>query len=166
MHVITRRIEIDAGHRIPDHESKCRNLHGHRYVIELSVSGDLLQTGSETGMVKDFGILKKVMMDEIDALFDHCLILGIDDPILVHVAPSGTSTAIRSKFEADHYTCYEVQGIGETRVVLIKSAPTAENLAELWFYRLQSALLPMAIRLVSVKVFETPNCWAIHLPGA
>ncbi|HCX34237.1 MAG TPA: 6-carboxytetrahydropterin synthase QueD, partial [Rhodocyclaceae bacterium] len=27
---ITRRLEFDAGHRIPDHLSRCRHLHGHR----------------------------------------------------------------------------------------------------------------------------------------
>ncbi|HEX5676071.1 MAG TPA: 6-carboxytetrahydropterin synthase, partial [Azonexus sp.] len=26
--LITRRLEFDAGHRIPDHRSQCRHLHG------------------------------------------------------------------------------------------------------------------------------------------
>lgn len=26
----TRRLEFDAGHRVPLHESKCKNPHGHR----------------------------------------------------------------------------------------------------------------------------------------
>ena len=30
----TRRIEFDAAHRILNHESKCKMLHGHRYVVE------------------------------------------------------------------------------------------------------------------------------------
>ena len=33
---VTRRLEFDAGHRIPDHRSQCRNLHGHRYVLEIT----------------------------------------------------------------------------------------------------------------------------------
>jgi len=36
---ITRRLEFDAGHRIPHHAGKCCHLHGHRYAIELTVSG-------------------------------------------------------------------------------------------------------------------------------
>ena len=31
---ITRRLEFDAGHRIPQHDSQCRHLHG-RYVAQL-----------------------------------------------------------------------------------------------------------------------------------
>ncbi len=32
----TRRIEFDAAHRILNHESKCKMLHGHRYAIEAT----------------------------------------------------------------------------------------------------------------------------------
>ena len=32
----TRRIEFDAAHRVMEHESKCRHLHGHRYAIEAT----------------------------------------------------------------------------------------------------------------------------------
>ena len=45
---ITRRLEFDAGHRIPHHDGQCRHLHGHRYAIELTVSGDVLETAGET----------------------------------------------------------------------------------------------------------------------
>ena len=37
---ITRRLEFDAGHRIPDHASQCRHLHGHRYALEITLSGE------------------------------------------------------------------------------------------------------------------------------
>ena len=39
---ITTRLEFDAGHRIPDHKSQCRNLHGHRYALEITLSGDII----------------------------------------------------------------------------------------------------------------------------
>ena len=41
---ITRRLEFDAGHRIPDHASQCRHLHGHRYALEVTLSGDIITT--------------------------------------------------------------------------------------------------------------------------
>ena len=41
--LITRRLEFDAGHRIPDHKSQCRHLHGHRYAIEVTLSGDIIR---------------------------------------------------------------------------------------------------------------------------
>jgi hypothetical protein len=40
---ITRRLEFDAGHRIPDHASQCRHLHGHRYALEITLSGDIIR---------------------------------------------------------------------------------------------------------------------------
>ena len=38
---ITTRLEFDAGHRIPNHKSNCKNLHGHRYAIEVTVTGPI-----------------------------------------------------------------------------------------------------------------------------
>ena len=40
MLTITKRLEFDAGHRIPQHKSQCRNLHGHRYALEITLEGD------------------------------------------------------------------------------------------------------------------------------
>jgi 6-pyruvoyltetrahydropterin/6-carboxytetrahydropterin synthase len=37
---ITRRLEFDAGHRIPHHDGQCRHLHGHRYAICLLYTSD------------------------------------------------------------------------------------------------------------------------------
>jgi len=54
--IITRRLEFDAGHRIPNHNSLCKHLHGHRYAIEITLSGDIIanEGQSEQGMVMDF----------------------------------------------------------------------------------------------------------------
>ena len=41
MLTITKRLEFDAGHRIPQHKSQCRNLHGHRYALEITLEGEL-----------------------------------------------------------------------------------------------------------------------------
>ena len=53
-------MEFDAGHRIPNHKSSCRNLHCHRYAIEVSLSGDIIQEENESdfGMVIDFKEIK------------------------------------------------------------------------------------------------------------
>ena len=39
---LTRRIGIDMGHRVPDHGSKCRNPHGHRYEILATCEGPVI----------------------------------------------------------------------------------------------------------------------------
>src|SRR5688500_13961956 len=79
---ITRKIEIDAGHRIPDHKSKCRNAHGHRYVLEASVEGPLSQSGSDQGMVQDFGDLKAILMQAVGVPWDHGFLVWVNDTLM------------------------------------------------------------------------------------
>ena len=66
---ITRRLEFDAGHRIPDHASQCRHLHGHRYALEITLSGVTInRDGSPVnGMVMDFSQVKE-LADQLIAL--------------------------------------------------------------------------------------------------
>ncbi len=73
------------GHRVPEHGSKCRNLHGHRYTIQATCRGLLGDAGEQSGMVVDFGFLKALMMEKIDARFDHRLCLFEGDPLLQDV---------------------------------------------------------------------------------
>jgi len=150
---ITREISIDAGHRIPLHESKCRNIHGHRYKILLTVMGRKLKTtGSGSGMLMDFGFMKEEMMGHIDAIFDHALILYQKDPLIKHLLPIGDRTPTLGQ-----------HGGKFGKIVIIDRIPTAENLAELWTKQL---IVPVASRsegwctVKSVTVFETPNCSA------
>ena len=64
---ITTRLEFDAGHRIPDHKSQCRNLHGHRYALEITLSGDIIsqEQASENGMVMDFSDVKRIARESV-----------------------------------------------------------------------------------------------------
>jgi len=82
-----REIGIDMGHRVPDHGSKCRNLHGHRYKIVATCEGKILdQDGNEeNGMVIDFGNVKKYMMDWLDSVFDHGFVVYKNDITLMNM---------------------------------------------------------------------------------
>ena len=72
---IRRYVETDTGHRVPNHKSKCRHFHGHRYRFEAEIEGDVVtEKGvSEEGMLIDFSdvshILTKYIHDEIDHAF-------------------------------------------------------------------------------------------------
>jgi len=70
---ITTRLEFDAGHRIPDHKSQCRNLHGHRYALEITLSGEIIDAehASENGMVMDFADVKRIARETIVDRWDH-----------------------------------------------------------------------------------------------
>lgn len=156
---ITRRIEIDAGHRVPRHEGGCRYIHGHRYRIEATVQGVVVgdtAERSDAGMVIDFGILKQVMMDGIHALYDHRLILWQDDPLLT---------------DPDGAFLHAVQNAGlMTGVIPVPCIPTAENLARLWGEAMQQELqrrvrgTPLLLRLTRMTVYETPNSIAVWTP--
>ena len=70
---ITKDIEIDMGHRVTNHKSKCASLHGHRYKITAVVDDKVItEKGiSDEGMVIDFGDLKQCMMNQFDDKYDH-----------------------------------------------------------------------------------------------
>lgn len=88
----TREIGIDAAHRVPSHGSKCRNLHGHRYTVQVTVRCEALAVaGAQEGMAIDFGFLKGLMMQHIDTPCDHGMILSVDDPMLTLFTPRGAS---------------------------------------------------------------------------
>jgi 6-pyruvoyltetrahydropterin/6-carboxytetrahydropterin synthase len=38
----TRRLKFDAGHRVHLHESKCRNAHGHQYIVYIHATSEYL----------------------------------------------------------------------------------------------------------------------------
>ena len=130
---ITRRLTLDAGHRVPGHLGKCRNLHGHTYVIEVEVIGVI----PEDGMVLDFGVVKEIMVEQIGP-WDHAFLCYRDDRMVL-----------------------DALAVDPTwRRVLLPWPPTAENLARFAADALRAPLRAAGVTLSSVTVHETPNCRA------
>lgn len=160
---ITREIGIDAGHRIADHGSKCRSLHGHRYTVQATCVGEVAGAGEENGMVMDFGFLKDEMMAEIDEPCDHAMILWWEDPVLHALIPESMLT-IGVNDKSRVLSCNRPPA---GKLYLVPFTPTAENLAKHWFERLSKKVLTRTsgrATLLHVRVYETPNCWAEY-PG-
>ena len=140
---ITRRLEFDAGHRIPNHNSQCKHLHGHRYAIEITLSGDIItKTGiSEQGMVMDFSDVKNIAKEKLVDAWDHAFLVYRDDkPVYEFLATL-----------PDHKT------------VILDVVPTAENLAQAAFNILAPCYRDVygnQLRLERVRLYETPNNWA------
>jgi len=171
---VSRRIEIDAAHRIPDHRSQCRHLHGHRYVIEARCAAAALRrSGGERGMVVDFGFLGELMRHEIHEPCDHGLIATIDDhDLLACLAPSDDTGERWQQALADTVACdgYAMDGANALagRLYLIPEPPTAEVLAAHWFHRLAPGVRRASgeqAELTEVVVWETPNCSASYRPA-
>ena len=72
MYVLTTEAAFDAAHFLTNYEGKCKNIHGHRWRVVLSISGEPIN-----GMVVDFGIVKKDLKDLCD-YFDHTFIVEKD----------------------------------------------------------------------------------------
>jgi 6-pyruvoyltetrahydropterin/6-carboxytetrahydropterin synthase len=140
---ITRRLEFDAGHRIPDHKSQCRHLHGHRYAIEITLSGEIIDCDGDAanGIVMDFSDVKALAMSHLVDKWDHAFLAYAGDaPIIAFLAAL-----------PDHKT------------VVLDRVPTAENLAQLAFGILDPIYRDTYgnhLRLERVRLYETPNCWA------
>jgi len=169
MYTITRQICIDAGHRIPWHGSKCKNPHGHRYVIEATCGAKQLhETGEQTGMVLDFSFLKAAMIKHIDEPCDHGFMVHIDDSQMLRAFLNDRQLqALPGKWESaaqDRFISMFGVGQGEQwKLYIIDKVPTAENLAEHWFNRLTNIVKQDSLQyaeLLYVDVHETPNCMA------
>mgnify|MGYP003383351078 FL=1 len=141
--LITRRLEFDAGHRIPDHGSQCRHLHGHRYAIEITLAGDIIRQDGDpaNGMVMDFSDVKALAMAHLVDAWDHAFLAYAGDLPVVNF----------------------LQSLPDHKTVLLDCVPTAENLARKAFAILDAVYRDTYgnhLRLERLRLYETPNCWA------
>ncbi len=140
---ITRRLYFDAGHRIPNHNSQCKHLHGHRYTIEITLSGDIITTEgvSEQGMVMDFSDVKRIAKDRVVDAWDHAFLV----------------------YRGDKAVLDFLNSLPNHKTIVLDVIPTAENLAKAAFDLLLDAYRDTYgnhLRLERVRLYETPNNWA------
>lgn len=143
MITITRKLEFDAGHRIPDHKSQCRNLHGHRYTLEITLLGEVIEEegSSDNGMIMDFSDVKALAKAHLVDIWDHAFLVYAKD------------SAVRNFLAT----------IPDHKTVVIDKIPTVENLARTAFDTLRSVYQDRygtGLRLQKLVLHETPNCWA------
>ena|SRR3989338_5213747 len=147
--LITTSLEFDAGHRIPSHKSQCRNLHGHRYAIEITLSGDIIQKegASEQGMVMDFSDVKAIARREVVDKWDHAFLV----------------------YRGDIAVLDFLNTLPEHKTVVMDTVPTAENMAAEAFRILDAGYRDIYgnhLKLERVRLYETPNSWADALGKA
>jgi len=143
MLTITRKLEFDAGHRIPDHKSQCRNLHGHRYTVEITLTGRVIdiEGSSDNGMIMDFSDVKAIAKQHLVDVWDHAFLVYAKD------------TAVREFLDS----------MPGHKTVVIDRIPTVENLAQTAFDILKAAFYDRygtGLHLQKLVLHETPNCWA------
>jgi 6-pyruvoyltetrahydropterin/6-carboxytetrahydropterin synthase len=120
-YLVTKVIEFAYGHRLLDHQGKCRYLHGHNGVLEVDVDAAELD---EMGMVVDFGRITDVVKAWVDANLDHRMLLCRADPVVPLLQQAGEP------------------------LYLMDDNPTAENIARLvWEAARKQGLQVSEVRL-------------------
>ncbi len=64
---ITKEFGFEAAHKLDWHSGKCKNLHGHSYKIEITISGEI----NKNGVVMDFSDFKKIAQEKAIEKLDH-----------------------------------------------------------------------------------------------
>lgn len=83
--MVTKQFRAEIAHRLMRHEGKCKNIHGHSYLFEISIWGT---PNPQTGMVMDFKQVKAAI-EEIIGDWDHGLLLEQGDP-LIDIMPANS----------------------------------------------------------------------------
>lgn len=133
MITVTKTIRFDAAHILTNHQGLCKNLHGHTYRVDVSVTqGD----GDTSDMVIDFKDLKRIASEVVCERFDHAFIYNTE-----------------SAGEREIAAVVEKNGM---RTAAIPFRSTAENLARMFFGELKARIPGLS----AVKVWETADSCA------
>lgn len=120
------------GHRIPDHDGLCRNIHGHSYRMIVELEGEV----AANGMIIDFYDLGKIVKPVIEKL-DHCFLVYKDDVKVLNFLKDNAM-----KYEVTDYLA-TVENIAYSIGNLLAKGIKAQNYEN--------------VKCISVKIFETPN---------
>ncbi|HXM31618.1 MAG TPA: 6-carboxytetrahydropterin synthase [Xanthobacteraceae bacterium] len=137
---IVQRLEWDAMHRIPGHEGVCKAYHGHRYAAEISVTAEKLDA---LGRVVDFSVIEDAVGGWIKLHFDHTAILYTKDD----------EPSVKAVIEAN-------KRLGRP-AYLLEGYPTVENIAAELGRVSAELLAPHGVRVISIRLWETPQSSAL-----
>jgi 6-pyruvoyltetrahydropterin/6-carboxytetrahydropterin synthase len=134
---VTKRFAFELSHALPSHNGACKNIHGHSYKLEVTVSGKPQRNPESPadGMVMDFAQLKAIVQEHIIDVYDHALVLGEHD---------------RIRFPSIEEA---------TRVIYVPFSPTCEMLL-IHFCNSIAHHLPPDVKLCNVKLEETATSCA------
>lgn len=133
---ITKEFDFEAAHALDGYNGKCKDIHGHSYHLKITFIGEPKKdkTIPDCGMVEDFVVIKKIVMETVHDLFDHRLILRKD-----------------SRFRSIEKT--------NQRIRFVDYQPTCENMM-LEIVSIVQKNIPKNIELCKVLLRETANSYA------
>ncbi|HDQ16398.1 MAG TPA: 6-carboxytetrahydropterin synthase [Bacteroidetes bacterium] len=131
---ITKEFQFEMAHALWNYDGKCKNIHGHTYIMYVTVSGEPIDDpqNPKNGMVMDFGDLKKIVKENIIDTHDHFLAINKNSP--------------HNEIKFEDYNIDQIQRKNYQ--------PTCENMV-VEFAEIIKSKLPENIYLESVKLYET-----------
>ena len=136
---LTKEFRFEMAHALWNYDGLCRNLHGHSYILRVTVKGRPLDDANHVkhGMVMDFGDLKAIVNDEILSRLDHAILIS------------------------DRSSVDQVKNLPQMaeRLVVVDYQPTCENMLVDFAKRL-SARMPQNVQLHSLRLNETATSYA------
>jgi len=135
---ITKIFTFDTAHALENYPGKCRNIHGHTYILHVTVSGEVNKTSNDPyeGMIVDFGDLKNWVRRVVIDDFDHNLVLDKNGEF------------IKSELIEKN-----------SKVLAVDYTPTCENMLLDICKRLHESILP-GLTLKRLLLYETPTSYA------
>lgn len=136
---LTKEFSFEAAHALGGYDGPCREIHGHSYRLFVTIKGvpSSKQSDPKQGMVMDFGVLKKIVNEEIISRFDHALVLRSS-------ADEGLRRLLSEQFD---------------NLILVDYQPTCENMLEEFAGRI-ARRLPEGVTLHSLRLHETASSYA------
>lgn len=142
----TKEFKWDMAHMLDGHEGLCKNLHGHTYRMEVTVTSTKIQTeGPAEGMICDFKELKEIVNRALISKLDHATMINMYS---------------EDEFEKSLYKLLLQYG---KKVIPVEYRPTAENMAGFFLMDLNRYLAKQDknYRVSQIKLYETPTSYAI-----
>lgn len=141
----TKEFKWEMAHMLTGHEGLCKNVHGHSYKMQVTVSREsrTVLSGPSKGMVLDFSDLKRSIEKE---LVDH-----LDHAFMIDGSADGLEKQLHQLLE------------GKSKLYVVMYRPTAENMAQDFFAQISTILeehFGNTVQLESVKVWETVTAFA------
>lgn len=137
---LTKEFSFEAAHALDGYDGPCREIHGHSYRLFVTVKGcpSACDDDPKCGMVMDFGVLKRIVADEIVSRLDHAFVLRRG------AANDALCAALEGRF---------------SNIVRVDYQPTCENMLE-DFARRIAARLPQGVALHALRLHETATSYA------
>ncbi len=136
---VTKIFNFETAHALLNYDGLCKNIHGHSYKMYVTVIGTPINNNKDVknGMVIDFGLLKKIVNDNIVNKYDHSLLIN-------KKADINNIKNTAQMFD---------------RFFLLDYQPTCENMVAN-FADIINKKLPANIKLFRIRLYETATSFA------